>query len=181
MDQCSPARHPTSTTGPLTKPPGHDLVIDLRPRARDLQSAHRQPARTTACRKACCCSPIRDYVHRPPHPRPHRVRKKDRVDRRAGAIVTVWPKVRVRVERLARGCVTETCLHDIRSVLEHQWLPSAWVFSVGGLIAETGDVLIEEISITQTPGFTDARLLGVGTDALRTWFLLTDEYTLTNT
>jgi hypothetical protein len=66
--------------------------------------------------------------------------------------------------------VTETCLHDIRSVLEQQWLPSAWVFSVGGLIAETGDVLIEEISITQTPGFTDARLLGVGTDALRTWF-----------
>src|SRR5215212_9074435 len=31
MDQCSSARHPTSTTGPLTKPPRHDLVIDLRP------------------------------------------------------------------------------------------------------------------------------------------------------
>src|SRR6187200_2138749 len=62
MDQCSPARHPTSTTGPLTKPPGHDLVIDLRPRARGLQSAHRQPARTTACRKACYCSPIRCFV-----------------------------------------------------------------------------------------------------------------------
>ena len=58
-NQCSPARHPTSTTGPLTKPSGHDLVIDLRPRARGLQSAHRQPARTTACRKACYCSPIR--------------------------------------------------------------------------------------------------------------------------
>jgi hypothetical protein len=35
MDQCSPARHPTSTTGPLTRLPGHDLVIDLRPRARE--------------------------------------------------------------------------------------------------------------------------------------------------
>jgi hypothetical protein len=66
MDQCSPARHPTSTTGPLTKPPGHDLVIDLRPCARGLQSAHRQPARTTACRKACYCSPIRHKAVEPP-------------------------------------------------------------------------------------------------------------------
>jgi hypothetical protein len=33
-------------------------VIDLRPRARDLQSAHRQPARTTACRKPAIAVPL---------------------------------------------------------------------------------------------------------------------------
>jgi hypothetical protein len=44
-------------------------------------------------------------------PGPHGVRKKDRIDRRAGAIVTVGPEVGVGIERLTRRRVTEPRLH----------------------------------------------------------------------
>jgi hypothetical protein len=46
-------------------------------------------------------------------PSPHRVRKKYRIDRRAGAIVAVGPKVGVGIERLARRRVTEPRLHRL--------------------------------------------------------------------
>ncbi|HEU4910034.1 MAG TPA: DUF6653 family protein, partial [Propionibacteriaceae bacterium] len=59
MDQCSTGTTSHQHYQPPHQPSGHALVIDLRPRARGLWSAHRQPARTTACRKACYCSPIR--------------------------------------------------------------------------------------------------------------------------
>ena len=44
---------------------------------------------------------------------PHRVRKKYRIDRRAGAIVAVGPEVGVGIKRLARRRVTEPRLHRL--------------------------------------------------------------------
>ena len=55
---------------------------------------------------------------------------------------------------------------------------SEWSFSIGGLMAEDGRVLVQEVSRTRTPGFADARILGVGRDALPTWSLFTDQYPL---
>jgi hypothetical protein len=46
-------------------------------------------------------------------PGPHRVRKKDRIDRRAGAIVIAWPQVGIGVERLGRRSMTESRLHNL--------------------------------------------------------------------
>ena len=60
-------------------------------------------------------------------------------------------------------------LQDIKSVLSQQWLPSAWGFSIGAAIGETGEIWIEEVSITRKPGFADARILACGPDALQTW------------
>ena len=42
---------------PPHQPPGHDLVIDLK-QGLGLKSAHRQPARTTACPKAAIAVPL---------------------------------------------------------------------------------------------------------------------------
>ena len=63
----------------------------------------------------------------------------------------------------------DSILRDIRSVLSQQWLPSAWGFSVGARIGETGEIWIEEVSITRKPAFRDARILACGPDALQTY------------
>jgi hypothetical protein len=63
----------------------------------------------------------------------------------------------------------DSILRDIRSVLSQQWLPSVWSFSVSALIAEAGEIWIEEVSITRKPAFSDARILACGPDALQTW------------
>ena len=100
MDQCSPARHPTSTTGPLTKPPGHDLVIGPQTKGPGIYEVltdsrlGQQHARRPAIAVPLGIMTINHL------PSPHIVRRKDRIDRRAGPIITVRPQVGVGIERL---------------------------------------------------------------------------------
>ena len=58
MDQCSPARHPTSTTGLLTTCRAHDLVIDLNKAGENGVLTGSQLGQQHAPRSSCC-SPIR--------------------------------------------------------------------------------------------------------------------------
>jgi hypothetical protein len=52
-------------------------------------------------------------------------------------------------------------------------LPAAWEMRIGGL-RPAGKVLLEEVSLTRTPAFEDARALSVGAEALATFELLTE-------
>jgi hypothetical protein len=67
----------------------------------------------------------------------------------------------------------DSLLHDIRSVLSQRWLPAAWGMSIGALVKD-GAVLPIKVSLTRTPAYEDALLLGIGADALTTWEMLTD-------
>src|SRR4029434_1455823 len=58
MDQCSPARHPTSTTGLLTTCRAHDLVIDLNKAGENGVLTGSQLGQQHAPRSSCR-SPIR--------------------------------------------------------------------------------------------------------------------------
>jgi hypothetical protein len=61
MDQCSPARHPTSTTGLLTTCRAHDLVIDLNKAGENGVLTGSQLGQQHAPRSSCC-SPIRKFA-----------------------------------------------------------------------------------------------------------------------
>src|SRR4029450_3824149 len=63
MDQCSPARHPTSTTGLLTTCRAHDLVIDLNKAGENGVLTGSQLGQQHAPRSSCR-SPIRGSIVR---------------------------------------------------------------------------------------------------------------------
>jgi hypothetical protein len=61
---------------------------------------------------------------------------------------------------------------DLVAMTSQRWLPASWGMSIGARYTE--DMIVPyEVSITQSPGFEDARILGVGPEALSTWELLT--------
>jgi hypothetical protein len=65
-------------------------------------------------------------------------------------------------------------LHDIEVQLSQTWLPAGWAFSVGALVTDE-IVMPHEISVTRSPAYADARILGVGADAMNVWDLLTEQ------
>jgi hypothetical protein len=64
-------------------------------------------------------------------------------------------------------------LHDIRSILSQTWLPAVWGLSIAAHVTED-TVLPYEISLTKRPAYENAKVLGVGEEALDTWNLLTE-------
>jgi hypothetical protein len=64
-------------------------------------------------------------------------------------------------------------LADVAAVCSQTWLPHAWGLSLGALVAEHA-VLPYEVSVTGSPAFEDAKILGVGEQALSTWTMLTE-------
>jgi hypothetical protein len=76
---------------------------------------------------------------------------------------------------ISNGAWGDRLLEDI---LLHQregpWLPG-WGMSIGARVLPGEIALPFELSLTTQPGFADARVLGVGPDALRTWQFLIEE------
>jgi hypothetical protein len=64
-------------------------------------------------------------------------------------------------------------LHDITAVTTQTWLPHAWGLSLGALVAEDAAMPFE-VSVTRSPAFEDAKILGVGEQAMNTWRMLTE-------
>ena len=50
-----------------------------------------------------------------------------------------------------------------------------WSFSVGALWDGKDQVILREISLTKTPAYPDARVLGVGSDAVELFAMLTEK------
>jgi hypothetical protein len=64
-------------------------------------------------------------------------------------------------------------LSDIECMLSQEWLPAGWGMSLAyGMVDAVAWPY--EVSLTRSPQFADARILGVGPDALRVWDLLTE-------
>lgn len=58
----------------------------------------------------------------------------------------------------------------------HPWHDGpSWGMSVGGWVCD-GKTLIDEVSLSQSPAFEDAKVIAVGEGALRTWDLLRDSW-----
>jgi hypothetical protein len=68
----------------------------------------------------------------------------------------------------------DSLLADIDSILRQQWLPSGWGMSLGANTLD-GVTMPFEVSVTRSPGFSDARILAVGARALSTWRFLSEE------
>jgi hypothetical protein len=68
----------------------------------------------------------------------------------------------------------DSVLADIKSILSQRWLPAAWAMSIAVYPAEDMAVPFE-LSLTKRPAFEDAKILGVGDEALEVWSLLTEQ------
>jgi hypothetical protein len=67
-------------------------------------------------------------------------------------------------------------IRDIQKSLSFEFFAPVWSFSVGGWRdPDTGLIVLNEISLTKTPAYVDARVLAVGAEAVETWELLTEK------
>jgi hypothetical protein len=64
----------------------------------------------------------------------------------------------------------DALLHDIAAVTTQTWLPRCWGLSIGAHVTHDA-VLPYVVSVTRSPAFEDAKILGVGDDAIDTWTL----------
>jgi len=62
------------------------------------------------------------------------------------------------------GGFGDELLRDIAAVTTQTWLPHGWGLSVAA----------HEVSVTRSPAFEDAKILGVGEQAMSTWRMLTE-------
>ena len=75
----------------------------------------------------------------------------------------------------ARG-FGDSILSDLRANLNQLYLPPTWGFSVGGWRdPDTGEVVLSEVSLTRRPAYSDARVLGVGPEAVELFAMLTEK------
>jgi hypothetical protein len=70
----------------------------------------------------------------------------------------------------------DTILDDLRMTLQQRYMPPGWGFSVGGWQdPDTGEVVLSEVSLTRRPAYSDARVLGVGPEAVELFAMLTEK------
>jgi len=67
----------------------------------------------------------------------------------------------------------DALLRDVEHHQDQEWLPP-YGFSLGCDVVPGEAVLPYEVSLTTKPAFSDARVLGVGEEALAIWELLTE-------
>jgi hypothetical protein len=69
----------------------------------------------------------------------------------------------------------DSILRDIARSLSFEFFAPVWSFSVGALWDGQDQVILREISLTRTPGFSDAKVLGVGPAAVEMFAMLTEK------
>ena len=69
----------------------------------------------------------------------------------------------------------DSVLRDIAKSLSFEYFDPTWSFSVGALWDGEDQVILREISLTKTPAYPDARVLGVGSDAVELFAMLTEK------
>jgi hypothetical protein len=69
----------------------------------------------------------------------------------------------------------DSIIRDIQKSLSFEYSAPVWSFSVGALWDGEDQVILQEISLTRTPGFRDAKVLAVGESAVETFELLTEK------
>src|SRR6476659_6141332 len=68
----------------------------------------------------------------------------------------------------------DSILRDVGKALSQEYLPSAWGMSVRASNIEARQWWLTEVSITRRPAYSDAKILGIGPDALDIWQLCID-------
>jgi hypothetical protein len=69
----------------------------------------------------------------------------------------------------------DSILRDIAKSLSFEYFDPTWSFSVGALWDGEDQVILREISLTKTPAYPDARVLGVGSEAVELFAMLTEK------
>jgi hypothetical protein len=69
----------------------------------------------------------------------------------------------------------DSILRDIKRSLGFEYFNPTWSFSVGALWDGEDQVIIREVSLTKNPGYTDARLLAAGPEAVELFDMLTEK------
>lgn len=64
-------------------------------------------------------------------------------------------------------------LHDIAAITSQTWLPHIWGLSIAAYVTEDA-ALPYEVSVTRSPAYPDAKILGVGEQAMSNWRMLTE-------
>jgi hypothetical protein len=77
--------------------------------------------------------------------------------------------------QIAENGYGDSALRDIQKSLSYQFFSPDWGLSIAGLWDGEGQAIIQEISLTRRPAYTDARVLGIGAEAVETWNMLTEE------
>jgi hypothetical protein len=67
----------------------------------------------------------------------------------------------------------DSLLADIAAITAQTWLPKCWGLSIAAHVTEDL-VLPYEVSVTRSPAYAEALILGVGEDAIESWILLSD-------
>lgn len=94
------------------------------------------------------------------------------VARAFAAVKIPVPGLMCLAEVEAAGGLGDWLLHDIESILSQKWLPPGWGMSLGASVLD--DMVVPfEVSVTRSPAFEDAVVLGVGEAAMSIWDLLT--------
>jgi hypothetical protein len=69
----------------------------------------------------------------------------------------------------------DSIIRDIAKSLSYEYFAPIWSLSVAGLWDGEDQVILQEISLTRTPGFRDAKVLAVGEAATELFAMLTEE------
>ena len=69
----------------------------------------------------------------------------------------------------------DSILCDIAKSLSFEYFDPTWSFSVGAFWDGEDQVILREISLTRRPAYTDARVLGVGSEAVELFAILTEK------
>ncbi len=98
--------------------------------------------------------------------------------RRFASVSYPRPGLLILAEVSAAEGYGDQLLRDLALMCQQSWLPASWSLSVGALVYDDDDdksvAIPHEISVVNRPAYPDARIFGVGKDAIESWALLTE-------
>jgi hypothetical protein len=77
--------------------------------------------------------------------------------------------------QIAENGYSDSVLRDVQKTLSFEFFSPIWGLSIAGLWDGEDQAIIREISLTRSPAYADARVLGVGREAVQLFDMLTEK------